>query len=113
MNDKHITSLQNPTVKQVVHLRDRHEREKSRLFLIEGYREILRASDAGWTINTLLTCTDLFLGTNEGALIQELSSPRDRDHHLFRKGVLQALLQGSPRWISGNCTAEILTTRRF
>lgn len=73
MNEKHLTSLQNPYVKQVVHLRDRHERDKSGLFLIEGYREILRAVDAGWKIDTLLTCSDLFLGSNEGALIKRLT----------------------------------------
>lgn len=67
-----LTSLQNPQVKQVFHLRDRHERDKTGLFLIEGYREILRATDAGWKIEKLYTCPSLFLGTNEGDLIQRL-----------------------------------------
>lgn len=72
--EQYLTSLQNPLVKQVVHLRDRHERDKTDLFLIEGYREILRATDAGWKMNKLLTCPDLFLGSNEPALIQRIAS---------------------------------------
>lgn len=72
--EKHITSIHNPLVKQVLHLRDRHERDKTGLFLIEGYREILRATDAGWKFETLLTCSDLFLGSNESALIQRIAS---------------------------------------
>lgn len=69
-----ITSLQNPKVKQVLHLRDRHERDQTGQFLIEGYREILRALDAGWKIETLFTCQELFLGSNEPALIQRMIS---------------------------------------
>jgi RNA methyltransferase, TrmH family len=73
MNEKHLSSLQNPRVKQAIHLRDRHERDKSKLFLIEGYREILRAADASWKIDKLFTCSTLFLGANEPALIQRLA----------------------------------------
>lgn len=74
MSDRHLTSLQNPQVKQAIHLRDRHARDQTSLFLIEGYREILRAADAGWKIDKLMTCSDLFLGSNEGALIKRLAA---------------------------------------
>lgn len=74
MIERHITSIHNPQVKQVIHLRDRHERDKSTLFLIEGYREILRATDAGWKIDQLLICSDLFLGSNEPDLIQRIAA---------------------------------------
>lgn len=67
-----ISSLQNPKVKQVVKLRDRRDRDKSGLFLIEGYRELLRAVDGAQPIDTLFICPDLFLGTNEPALIDTL-----------------------------------------
>lgn len=67
-----ITSLQNPRVKQVLSLRDRRDRDKSGLFLIEGFRELLRAVDSGWKIETLFYCPELFLGSNEGALIQKI-----------------------------------------
>lgn len=68
-----ITSLKNERIKQVVRLRERGEREKSDLFLIEGYRELLRACDAHRKIDTLFYCSDLFLGKNEEALIRRIS----------------------------------------
>jgi TrmH family RNA methyltransferase len=55
-------------------LRERHERNRSGLFIIEGYRELLRATDAGYVVDTLLICPDLFLGSNEPALIQRLTA---------------------------------------
>lgn len=71
-NELTITSTQNPKVKQVLELRERKERDRTGTFLIEGYRELLRAVDAGWTITTLYICPQLFLGTNENALIQRI-----------------------------------------
>jgi RNA methyltransferase, TrmH family len=69
-----ITSAQNPKVKEILHLRDKRDRDQTGNFLIEGYREILRAKDAGWKISQLMICPDLFLGTNEPTLIQQLSN---------------------------------------
>lgn len=65
-----ITSVQNQKVKDIVKLRDRRAREKSGQFLIEGYRELLRAVDAGWDVEALFICPELFLGSNEPALIE-------------------------------------------
>ncbi|MBA2367465.1 MAG: RNA methyltransferase [Candidatus Protochlamydia sp.] len=69
-----ISSVQNPKVKQVIHLRDRKERDETHQFLIEGYRELLRAVDAKWEIETLFICPPLFLGSNEPKLIERLRS---------------------------------------
>lgn len=69
-----ITSVHNPKVKLAMHLRDKRDRDKTGLFLIEGYREIFRASNANWNIETLFICSELFLGTNEPALIKRLAS---------------------------------------
>ena len=66
-----ITSLQNPKIKEVVKLRERREREKTDLFLIEGYRELKRAIDAKRKIDLLFYCPELFLGSNENALLKE------------------------------------------
>jgi TrmH family RNA methyltransferase len=55
-------------VKEVVKLRDRRPREETDLFIIEGYRELKRALDAGWEIKTLFYCPELFLGSNEESL---------------------------------------------
>lgn len=67
-----LTSTQNPRVKEVVHLRDRPARNKTGKFIIEGYRELLRATDASHPIEQLFICRELFLGTNEEALIARL-----------------------------------------
>ncbi len=71
-NDLLITSLQNPKIKAVVKLRERQERDSAHAFLIEGFRELLRAVDAGWMVDTLYYCPELFLGTNEMALIARI-----------------------------------------
>ena len=64
-----ITSLQNPRVKQLVKLRDRRPRDEAGLFLIEGYREVKRALEAGVKLAELYCGPDWFLGENEPALI--------------------------------------------
>ena len=71
-----IASLQNPKIKNLVRLRDRRHRDKSGLFLIEGYRELLRAVDAGLAIDELYTCPEMFLGGNEEALIERISGQK-------------------------------------
>lgn len=85
----HLTSPQNPRVKQVLQLRDRKDREEQHLFLIEGYRELLRALDGGWQLETLFICRELFLGTNEEPLISKAQSAGARlitcTPALFRK----------------------------
>jgi TrmH family RNA methyltransferase len=66
-----IESLQNQTIKDVVKLRDRKEREQTQLFLIEGFRELKRAVDAKRKIITCFYCPELFLGTNEKELLKQ------------------------------------------
>lgn len=69
MSSKHITSKDNPHIKEAVALRERRERDRSSLFLIEGYRELKRAVDAGRKIDRLFYCPEFFLGENEQDLI--------------------------------------------
>jgi TrmH family RNA methyltransferase len=64
-----ITSLQNSRVKQLVKLRDRRARDDAGLFLIEGYREVRRAVEAGIKLHELYCAPDWFLGENEPVLI--------------------------------------------
>lgn len=67
-----ITSLQNPKVKAALKLNDRRERNQTGLFLIEGYRELKRAVEGGVGIQMVFICPELFLGSNENALIQQI-----------------------------------------
>jgi len=64
-----ITSLQNPRIKRLVKLRDRRDRDEAGVFIVEGYREILRALDAGAAPREFYVSRDWFLGENEDALI--------------------------------------------
>ncbi len=67
-----ITSGQNPKLKEAIKLKERRDREQSGLFLIEGYREVLRAVQSDVQIISLFFCPKLFLGTNEAALIKRI-----------------------------------------
>ena len=51
-----ITSNTNPRIKDLVRLRSRPHRDKAGLILIEGYRELSRALDAGIKPNALYYC---------------------------------------------------------
>jgi len=55
-----ISSVQNPRVKNLVRLRHGGHRKRQRKFLIEGLREISRAIECGWELDTLFFCEDLF-----------------------------------------------------
>lgn len=69
-----LTSSQNPKIKQLLHLRDKKERDETGLFLIEGYRELKRAADAGVKFDALFICPELFLGSNEDSLIRSIDA---------------------------------------
>jgi len=74
--DALITSPQNPRVKEALKLWDKRDRDRSQKFIIEGYRELLRAVDSGHTIDLLFICRELFLGLNEEDLIARLQKNR-------------------------------------
>ena len=65
-----ITSPANPRIKHLVRLRERRERDRSGLFLIEGYRELRRALEVGVEVTEMFCCPALYLGENEGALVE-------------------------------------------
>ena len=61
--------MQNAGVKRVVRLRRRRARDRERAFLIEGYRELLRAVEAGLPLESVYHCPAFYLGSNEQALL--------------------------------------------
>ncbi len=53
--NKHITSLQNPLVKEWITIKEKsRSRKRTGLFLIEGIREINMAVKGGYSVNTVL-----------------------------------------------------------
>ena len=69
-----ITSLQNPKVKYAVRLRNRSFRDKEQKTLLEGYRALRRACDTGFPIDECFYCPEMFLGSNENTLLEELAA---------------------------------------
>ncbi len=68
-----ITSLQNESIKHVVRLRERRDRDREQLTVLEGYRELTRAREYGMTIVECYFAPELFLGENEYSVIDALA----------------------------------------
>ncbi len=73
-----ITSTSNPRVKATVKLRQRSHRDRANLMLIEGFREISRASENGHPIHELFFCEERFQGSNNHALLEKLQDQGTR-----------------------------------
>lgn len=67
-----IESLQNPRVKNAVKLRKSKARRESGTTLVEGYREILRATESGWRFKELYICSELFIDSGSERLAKEI-----------------------------------------
>ena len=75
MPRKQIDSPKNPTVKELVRLRERRVREREGRYLIEGTREVQRALQAEVPVQELFVCSEL-LRPEGKALVDDLSLPR-------------------------------------
>ncbi len=70
-----LTSLANPRIKAATGLRDRRERDRTGLTVIDGAREVRRAIDAGADIVEVFVCEPLLAGPDARAALDGL---RDR-----------------------------------
>lgn len=91
-----ITSLQNPRVKQLVKLRDRRSRDESGVFLVEGYRENLRALEKGIKPQEFYFSPDWFLGENEPALIARAETAGARLFELSKEAFAKVCYRERP-----------------
>ena len=64
-----VASMRNAGVKRAVRLRRRRGRNREQAFLIEGYRELSRAVEAGLPLESVYHCPAFYLGSNEPALL--------------------------------------------
>ncbi len=69
-----VTSLANPRVKAAVALRDRRERDRVGLTLVDGARELRRALDAGVTVVEAFACEPQLAGPDARAALDRLRS---------------------------------------
>jgi TrmH family RNA methyltransferase len=67
-----LSSLANPRVRAAVSLRDRRERERTGLTLIDGARELRRALDAGVEVVEVFVCEPLLAGPDARAALDHL-----------------------------------------
>ncbi|HRE81556.1 MAG TPA: RNA methyltransferase [Opitutaceae bacterium] len=106
LSPEHITSLQNPRIKQLVKLRDRRPRDEAGVFLIEGYREIRRALEKSIPLQELYFSPQWFLGENEPALLEKAQTSGARLFELSREAFAKVayrerpdgLLAVAPQW---------------
>ena len=84
-----ISSLKNDRIKNIVKLRNRRERDKQQLMIIEGYRSLLRASNNDIEVSEFYYCPDFFIGSNEDSLIELYRSRGTKiievSKHVFEK----------------------------
>lgn len=67
-----LTSLTNPRIKSAATLRDRRERDRTGLTLVDGAREIRRAIDAGTDLVEVFVCEPLLAGPDARAALDGL-----------------------------------------
>lgn len=71
-----IVSLQNPKIKNIVKLSKNKERKEQNLFLIEGARELSLALSAGYMINSVFVCPELFAKTDYPHVLDTISKDK-------------------------------------
>ncbi len=80
MTDPIITSVRNPRVREAARLRDRRQRARQGRFLIDGFRELARALDAGVELIEVFLCPQLLDGDPQAAQLarrlEQASVPR-------------------------------------
>jgi len=67
-----LTSAANPRVKAAAALRDRRERDRTGLTLVDGARELRRALDAGVVVAEAFICEPLLAGADARAVLDRL-----------------------------------------
>src|SRR5215204_4967889 len=72
MAEPALASPSNPRIKAAARLRDRRERERSGLTLIDGARELRRALDGGVEVVEVFVCEPLVGGEDARAVLDAL-----------------------------------------
>lgn len=88
LRDNLILSTSNPKIKELIALQEKHsQREKNRLFVVEGVRELFACSQNGYEIRTLFYCskiisldilTPMLIGVAEKAIFEVSENIYDR-----------------------------------
>jgi RNA methyltransferase, TrmH family len=79
--DADVTSPANALVKRLVRLRERRARDRERVLVVEGARELDRAVQAGWPLELLVTCPERF--SPDAAAVSPGLVAAAREHRRF------------------------------
>ena len=71
-----ISSLQNPSVKNLVKLTKARERKAQNLFVIEGARELSLALAGDYSIEEVYVCNELFVSTRYPDVLDAVDNDR-------------------------------------
>ncbi|HCF80705.1 MAG TPA: rRNA methyltransferase, partial [Porphyromonadaceae bacterium] len=67
-----ITSLQNPSVKNIVKLAKSRERKEQQLFVIEGARELSLALQSDYIVESVYVCWEMFEKTKYPGVLDSM-----------------------------------------
>lgn len=83
----HISSLQNPAIKNVVKLSKSKERKEQQLFVIEGARELSLACAGGYQVESVYVFRDMFAKTKYPDVLAGIDDSRifDISQAVFEK----------------------------
>lgn len=71
-----LTSAANPRIRAAMALRERRDRERTGLTLIDGAREVRRALEAGVAVREAFVCESLLAGADARAVLDRLQADR-------------------------------------
>lgn len=74
-----ITSLQNPTIKNIVKLGKSKERREQNLFLVEGARELSLALESNYYVKSVFVCRELFSKTKYPKVLDNIGDAKISD----------------------------------
>ena len=100
-----ISSPANDKLKQARRLRRSRNRTSDNAFLIEGYRELVRAVEGGIVVRDLFICPDLWTGRSEQGLTDRVEGRGGRISVLTERAFVSVATQDSPDGVLG--VAEI------
>ncbi len=96
-----ITSLQNPKVKQVVKWRDRPDRDRDQVVLIEGYRALNRALAGRFPVREVFICPELYQGEHEEELLARLQAQGARLYQVSPAAFTKMAYRDRPEGLLG------------
>ena len=98
-----VRSLKNPTVKNLVRLRNGHHRRRQNRFLIEGKRELSRALQKDVPLEEVFFATEFFREAEDTGIVERASAAGSRITRLSKEAFLKCAYRENPDGLLGVC----------